>query len=68
MIKKIKYREPKEKLEIPKVIREDISYYLMTGWVHRYSQDRALELLNSRRYYTRIYEYENRGTNTESWE
>lgn len=67
MIKKIKNRIPKDKIIIPKVITEDISFYLITGWVHRASQDRALELMHSRRYTTQTYDYEYRGTNTENW-
>ena len=68
MIKKIKGRIPKEKLVIPKIIRENISFYLMTGWVNRYSQDRALELQNSRRYTTNTYNYEYRGKDKGGWE
>jgi len=68
MIKKIKNRQPKQKIKIPKIITEDIGFYLITGWVHRASQDRALELLHSRKYTTQTYDYEYRGSNKEGWE
>jgi len=68
MIKKIENRVPKQKMEIPKIINDDIGFYLITGWVHRASQDRAIELLHSRRYTTQTYDYEYRGSNKEGWE